>query len=59
MNPVVAVALGSAFLAEPLSGGVIVGGALILLAVLLSTTGAAAGAAREPVRSPRAGDRSA
>jgi drug/metabolite transporter (DMT)-like permease len=51
VNPVVAVALGSLLLHEPLSGGVIAGGALILLAVLLSTTGrrqARAGPARAP-----------
>ena len=51
VNPVVAVALGSAFLAEPLSGGVIIGGTLILLAVLLSTTGRRTEQAR-PVGSP-------
>jgi len=39
VNPVVAVALGSLFLGEPLSPGLVAGGLLILTAVLLSTTG--------------------
>jgi drug/metabolite transporter (DMT)-like permease len=37
VNPVVAVALGALILQEPLSSGLLVGGALILVAVLLST----------------------
>jgi drug/metabolite transporter (DMT)-like permease len=37
VNPVVAVALGSLLLDEPLSATIVVGGALILLAVVLST----------------------
>ena len=37
VNPVVAVALGALILKEPLSSGLLVGGALILVAVLLST----------------------
>ena len=37
VNPVVAVALGALILKEPLSSGLLVGGALILIAVLLST----------------------
>ena len=37
VNPVVAVALGRAFLAEPLSPGLLAGAALILLSVLLTT----------------------
>lgn len=39
VNPVVAVALGAAFLGEPLSASLLVGAALILGSVLLSTTG--------------------
>jgi len=39
VNPIVAVALGAALLAEPLSAGLLSGAALILLAVLLSTRG--------------------
>jgi drug/metabolite transporter (DMT)-like permease len=38
VNPVVAVALGSLFLGETLSAGIVGGAALILLAVVLSTT---------------------
>jgi drug/metabolite transporter (DMT)-like permease len=37
VNPVVAVALGAAFLGEPLSLGLLSGGALIVVAVLLTT----------------------
>jgi drug/metabolite transporter (DMT)-like permease len=37
VNPVVAVALGSVFLAEPLSAGLLAGAALILAAVILTT----------------------
>ncbi len=37
VNPVVAVILGHFFLAEPLSAGLLAGGALILLAVLVTT----------------------
>lgn len=44
VNPVVAVALGHAFLAEPLSPGLLAGAVLILLSVLLTT--ARRGAAR-------------
>jgi drug/metabolite transporter (DMT)-like permease len=39
VNPVVAVALGRLILGEPLSAGLLLGGALILVSVLLSTTG--------------------
>jgi drug/metabolite transporter (DMT)-like permease len=39
VNPVVAVALGAAFLGEPLSASLLAGAALILGSVLLSTTG--------------------
>jgi drug/metabolite transporter (DMT)-like permease len=39
VNPVVAVALGSAVLGEPLSMAMAAGGALILLAVVIATTG--------------------
>jgi drug/metabolite transporter (DMT)-like permease len=49
VNPVVAVALGSLFLGEPLSPGLVAGGLLILAAVLLSTTGRRSVA---PSRSP-------
>jgi drug/metabolite transporter (DMT)-like permease len=38
VNPVVAVTLGSAFLGEPLSAGLLAGAVLILVAVVLSTT---------------------
>jgi len=38
VNPVVAVALGSLFLGEPLSAGIVGGAVLILLAVVLSTS---------------------
>jgi drug/metabolite transporter (DMT)-like permease len=37
VNPVVAVALGALFLKEPLSGGLVAGGALILAAVVVTT----------------------
>ena len=37
VNPVVAVALGSLILREPLTAGLLVGAALILVAVVLST----------------------
>jgi drug/metabolite transporter (DMT)-like permease len=37
VNPVVAVALGSAFLGEPLSAWLLVGGGLILVAVVMAT----------------------
>lgn len=37
VNPVVAVALGAIFLGEPLSAGLLAGGALILVAVVLTT----------------------
>jgi drug/metabolite transporter (DMT)-like permease len=37
VNPVVAVALGAAFLGEPLTSGILSGGALILVAVVLTT----------------------
>jgi drug/metabolite transporter (DMT)-like permease len=37
VNPVVAVALGAMFLGEPVSAGLLAGGALILAAVLLAT----------------------
>jgi drug/metabolite transporter (DMT)-like permease len=37
VNPVVAVALGSAFLGEPLSAGLLAGALLILVAVILTT----------------------
>jgi len=37
VNPVVAVTLGSLILGEPVSAGLVSGGALILLAVLLTT----------------------
>src|SRR6185503_8248332 len=54
VNPVVAVALGSVLLGEPVSAGLLVGGALILAAVLLSTTGrrraSSTAAPAEPVR---------
>jgi drug/metabolite transporter (DMT)-like permease len=46
VNPVVAVLLGSLFLGEPVSAGLVVGAALILGAVLLTT-------ARRSVRRPR------
>jgi drug/metabolite transporter (DMT)-like permease len=38
VNPVVAVALGSAFLGEPVSAGLLGGAALILVAVVLTTS---------------------
>jgi drug/metabolite transporter (DMT)-like permease len=47
VNPVVAVALGSLILGEPVSAGLVSGGALILLAVLL-TTARRSGAAPRP-----------
>jgi drug/metabolite transporter (DMT)-like permease len=37
VNPVVAVALGAIILGEPLSAGLLAGGALILAAVILTT----------------------
>jgi drug/metabolite transporter (DMT)-like permease len=40
VNPVVAVALGALFLDEPITAGLLVGGALIVGAVILTTTGA-------------------
>jgi drug/metabolite transporter (DMT)-like permease len=46
VNPVVAVLLGSLVLGEPVSAGLVSGGALILLAVLLTTM-------RRPARQPR------
>jgi drug/metabolite transporter (DMT)-like permease len=45
VNPVVAVALGATFLGEPLSAGLLAGGALILVAVVLTT--------RRPGHGPR------
>ena len=45
VNPVVAVTLGSLILGEPVSAGLVSGGALILVAVLLTT-------ARRPARAP-------
>jgi drug/metabolite transporter (DMT)-like permease len=48
VNPVVAVALGAAFLGEPLSAGLMMGAALILGSVLLSTTGRRNGAPPKP-----------
>ena len=51
VNPVVAVMLGSVFLGEPLSTGLVTGAALVLLAVLLSTTGRAA-----PAPAPERGE---
>jgi len=38
VNPVVAVTLGALFLKEPLSAGVLMGGALIVAAVVITTT---------------------
>jgi drug/metabolite transporter (DMT)-like permease len=46
VNPVVAVTLGSLILGEPVSAGLLSGGAFILLAVLLTT-------ARRPARASR------
>jgi drug/metabolite transporter (DMT)-like permease len=46
VNPVVAVLLGRLLLGEPVSAGLVSGGALILLAVLLTTM-------RRPAREPR------
>jgi drug/metabolite transporter (DMT)-like permease len=46
VNPIVAVALGSVFLGEPVSASLILGAGLILVAVLLSTTGRGAAAPR-------------
>jgi drug/metabolite transporter (DMT)-like permease len=46
VNPVVAVALGALFLDEPITAGLLVGGALIVGAVILTTTGARAAEAR-------------
>jgi drug/metabolite transporter (DMT)-like permease len=50
VNPMVAVTLGSVFLGEPLSAGIVGGAALILLAVVLSTTGRAPAASAAPER---------
>lgn len=50
VNPVVAVALGSLFLGEPLSAGILAGGTLILAAVLLSTTARRPAPAAPPAR---------
>jgi drug/metabolite transporter (DMT)-like permease len=46
VNPIVAVALGSVFLGEPVSASLILGAGLILVAVLLSTRGGGAAAPR-------------
>ena len=46
VNPVVAVLLGSFFLGEPVSAGLVAGAILILGAVLLTT-------AKRPVRTPK------
>jgi drug/metabolite transporter (DMT)-like permease len=48
VNPVVAVTLGSVFLGEPLSAGIVGGAALILMAVVLTTRSAAPPAAPVP-----------
>lgn len=48
VNPIVAVALGSVFLGEPLSTGLLLGAALILTAVLLSTSRRRPGPAPAP-----------
>ena len=59
VNPVVAVALGSVFLGEPLSAGIVGGAALILMAVVLSTTRRAAptpAPVPEPVPLPEAAE---
>jgi len=40
VNPVVAVALGAMLLGEPLTAGLVLGGALIIAAVVLNTSGA-------------------
>jgi drug/metabolite transporter (DMT)-like permease len=57
VNPVVAVALGSVFLGEPLSAGIVGGAVLILVAVVLSTTGRPASAsAPDPVPLPEAAE---
>jgi drug/metabolite transporter (DMT)-like permease len=45
VNPLVAVALGSAVLGEPVSAGLLAGASLVLLGVLLSTTYSQAGGA--------------
>lgn len=50
VNPVVAVALGAIFLREPLSAGLLVGAALILLAVVLTTAGRQRPTASRPPR---------
>ncbi len=49
VNPVVAVTLGSLILGEPVSAGLVSGGALILLAVLLTTARRSLAAPRPPV----------
>jgi drug/metabolite transporter (DMT)-like permease len=56
VNPVVAVTLGSVFLGEPLSAGIVGGAVLILMAVVLTTRSAAppAAPAPEPVSLPEA-----
>ena len=56
VNPVVAVTLGSVFLGEPLSAGIVGGAVLILMAVVLTTRSAAAPAppAPEPLPLPEA-----
>lgn len=55
VNPVVAVALGGLILDEPLTRGVLWGGALIVVAVVLATTGGA----RQPAAPPKAAERDA
>ena len=53
VNPMVAVTLGSAFLGEPLSAGIVGGAVLILLAVVLTTTNRAPAASGPAQRTPR------
>ena len=52
VNPVVAVALGAAFLGEPLTSGILAGGALILVAVVLTTRRRRASEAKPPDEAP-------
>lgn len=59
VNPVVAVALGHAFLGEPLSPGLLGGAVLILLSVLLTTSLKRRSAAARPVATAKLSEESA